>query len=134
MIHLLENELQFFAVRSRGPGGQNVNKVSSAALLVWNFENSSVLYPEQKQLIRQKLANKINKEGELLLRSDEFRDLEKNKSRCKEKLAEFLAQALHKPKPRKATKPTRSSKMRKLESKHRRGEVKSTRRKVRYED
>jgi ribosome-associated protein len=128
----IETEVNFTAVRSRGPGGQNVNKVSSAALLFWRFDLSQGLNGDEKALLREKLGHMINKENEVFLRSDEYRDLEKNKSRCLEKLREHVERALHKPKPRKATRPTRASKLRKLESKKRRGDVKKTRQKFRY--
>ncbi|MEQ1876162.1 MAG: alternative ribosome rescue aminoacyl-tRNA hydrolase ArfB [Bdellovibrionia bacterium] len=115
------------AVRSRGPGGQNVNKVSSAALLFWKFETSPSISAEQKHLIRAKLPNWVNKEGEIFVRSDEYRDLERNKARCLEKLEELLTRAFHRPKPRRATKPTRASKQRRLDTKKRRGDTKKQR-------
>jgi len=127
----IKKEVSFVAVRSRGPGGQNVNKVSSAAVLYWNFASSDLITDQQKELIRYKLQSALNKEGQLYLRSDEFRDLERNKSRCLEKLEMLLRTAFHKPKKRTATKPTRSSKLRKLESKTRRSETKKMRQKVR---
>src|SRR5688572_19145454 len=109
----IETEVQFTAVRSRGPGGQNVNKVSSAAFLTWDYRNSQGINEEQKHLVHTKLRNHLNKEGILYLRSDEFRDLGMNKSRGLEKLQSLLEQAFHKPKKRRATKPTRASKARK---------------------
>ena len=124
-------EVVFKAVRSRGPGGQNVNKVSSAAQLSWEFEHSLLLSPEQKSRVRFKLGNMINSEGVLMLRSDEYRDLERNKVRCLEKLADHVALALHVPKKRRATKPTRSSQVRRVDQKSRRGEIKKMRGKVR---
>jgi ribosome-associated protein len=124
-------EVVFKAVRSRGPGGQNVNKVSSAAQLSWEFEHSLLLSPEQKSRVRVKLGNMINSEGVLMLRSDEYRDLERNKVRCLEKLADHVAAALHVPKKRRATKPTRSSQVRRVDQKSRRGEIKKMRGKVR---
>lgn len=124
-------EVVFKAVRSRGPGGQNVNKVSSAAQLSWEFEHSLLLNPEQKSRVRNKLGNMINSEGVLMLRSDEYRDLERNKARCLEKLADHVAAALHVPKKRRATKPTRSSQVRRVDQKSRRGEIKKMRGKVR---
>lgn len=128
---LLAREVQFVAVRSRGPGGQNVNKVSSAALLYWDFQSSSLLNEHQKLLLRLKLDSAINKEGQIYLRSDEFRDLEENKRRCLEKLALMIRQALHRPKKRVATKPTKASKLRRQKAKTRRSEIKSWRGKVR---
>ncbi len=125
-------EVIFKAVRSRGPGGQNVNKVSSAAQMTWEFEQSLLLNEQQKHRVREKLANLITGEGVLTLRSDEFRELERNKARCLEKLADFVARALHVPKKRKATKPTRAAQARRRDEKSRRGEVKKMRGKVQF--
>ena len=132
MIDLVAQEVKFVAVRSRGPGGQNVNKVSSAAILLWDFENSRYLDDVQKILIREKLDNVINKDREIFLRSDVHRDLEQNKQSCLEKLNRLLQIAFFKPKPRKPTKPTRSSKAKRLDSKKHRGEIKQSRRKEKY--
>jgi ribosome-associated protein len=129
-VDAFKNEFVFVAVRSRGPGGQNVNKVSSAAILLWDFNASRFLTGEQKGLIWNKLGGQINKEGQLYLRSDEFRDLEKNKNRCIEKLENLLSSAFFKPKKRRPTKPSKSSKKRRLESKTRHGETKRSRQKV----
>lgn len=123
-------EIKFVATRSRGPGGQNVNKVSSAAQLTWHVGSSESFTEEQKIRILEKLDAYINQKGELYLRSDEFRDLERNKSRCLEKLQILLTKALHKPKARKKTKPTKSSQIKRVEGKKQRGEVKKTRQKV----
>ena len=132
MLEKIRSEVKFSAVRSRGPGGQNVNKVSSAAQLKWDFMLSEYLTENQKNLINQKLYNYINKNEELYLRSDEFRDLERNKAKCLQKLSELLRTAFHKPKPRKKTKPTKASKRKRLDSKRQRGETKKNRKKVDY--
>lgn len=123
-------ELVFTAIRSRGPGGQNVNKVNSASLLKWNFLDSDQLTEEKKDLITSKLENIINKNDQLYVRCDEYRDLERNKARCLEKLEEYLTQAYFKPKKRKKTRPSYSSKLKRLDNKKKRGDVKSTRKKV----
>lgn len=120
-------ELDFDALRSRGPGGQNVNKVSSAAQAFWNFQESKLLNVEQKWLVQSKLSSYVNKEGLFTLRSDEYRDLPRNKERCAEKILELLKKAFHKDKVRKASKPTYSSKLKKLESKSRRSDLKRKR-------
>jgi|SRR6185312_3805793 len=130
---LIVPEIHIVAVRSRGPGGQNVNKVSSAAQIFWDYRASRGLSDFEKSLIARKLGNLINKEGQIYLRADEFRDLERNKSRAIEKLEAFLRGALHRPKPRRATKPTRSSKERKLATKSRRGEIKKNRGRVSWD-
>jgi len=126
----LEREVSFKAVRSSGPGGQNVNKVSSRAQLYWDFKLSNLLTNEQKALVELKLQNLINREGLIFLSSDEFRDLERNKHRCLEKLLQFLTSAFHTPKLRKKTKPSISSRIKKLEKKKKHGIQKSLRRKV----
>lgn len=128
----LRPEVYFQAVRSRGPGGQHVNRTSSAAQLFWEYRYSKLLTDAQKDRLATRAANSINAEGQVYLRSDEHRDLERNKIRCLEKLAVLLATALHVPKRRRATKPTYGSKMRKLEGKSRRGETKKLRAKVKY--
>lgn len=131
-LELLLPEVIFQAVRSRGPGGQNVNKVSSAAILYWDLRHSNLFSDEQKLKLAGKLSSFMNSEGQVMFRADEYRDLPRNKSRCLEKLAEQIAQSLHVPKKRVATKPTRSSKTKKLENKRRRGEIKKNRGRVDY--
>lgn len=128
----VRSEVFFKAVRSRGPGGQNVNKVSSAAVLYWDYSYSRLLTEQQKHRLAQKLQGLINSENQVYVRSDEFRDLEQNKSRCLEKLVTMVNQALHIPKKRKATKPTFASKQKRRESKSRRGETKKLRRRVEH--
>jgi ribosome-associated protein len=127
MIEL--KDIYFKAMRSRGPGGQNVNKVNSAALMIWKFESSSYS-EEKKQLIRTKLTDQINKEGDFYIRSDEFRDLERNKERCLEKLRLLLKNAFHIPKTRRKTKPTFSSVNKRINTKKNRGDIKKGRQKV----
>lgn len=131
---LFRREVVFKAVRSRGPGGQNVNKVSSAAQLTWDYEHSLLLTPEQKHRIQLKLSSYISNEGFFSLRSDEYRDLERNKVRCLEKLADLVTQALHVPKKRRPTKPTKASQVKRRDAKSRRGEIKKWRGKVQDHD
>lgn len=125
-------EVEMTAIRSRGPGGQNVNKVSSAAFLTWDYLNSSGLSAQEKQLVGLKMANFINSENQVYLKSDEYRDLPRNKARVLEKLENLLKQAFHIPKKRRATKPTKSSKVKKRESKMRHSDTKKLRAKVSY--
>lgn len=126
----LSNEVSFHAQRGRGPGGQNVNKVASAVLLTWDYAASRQLDPEQKDRLAHKLAGSLNSHGEIQLRSDEFRDQERNKARALEKLAEKVAAALFVPKKRKATKPTRASRLKRLEGKVQKSRTKQLRGKV----
>lgn len=129
---IIAQEVDFTAVRSRGPGGQNVNKVSSAAFLTWDFLKSNGLSEQEKQVVGMKLNNFINSENLIFLKSDEFRDLPRNKTRVLEKLENILIQAFHVPKKRKATRPTKASKARNRESKSRRSDTKKLRSKISY--
>jgi ribosome-associated protein len=123
-------ELDFSYARSRGPGGQNVNRTNSAAVLRWNLAASQVFSEEQKIRLQQKLASKLTSEGDLVLRSDVHRDQDQNRSECIRKLHEILSRALFVHKKRVATKPTKSSVRKRVEGKKLHGEVKALRRKV----
>jgi ribosome-associated protein len=122
------HELEFTSMRSRGPGGQNVNKTNSAVQLRWNLATSSSLPAEIQLKLIEKLAFRLTTEGELLIRSETSRDQDSNKKACVEKLLEILDQALFVPKKRFKTKPTRSSQKKRLDTKSKRSEVKKLRR------
>lgn len=128
----LRHEVSFKATRSRGPGGQNVNKVSSAALLIWDPWGSKIFSDEQKLILVSKLSRYINRDELFTLKSDEYRDLERNKTRCLEKLSQLIEQALTVPKKRKKTKPTKASKERRIHQKKQRSEIKKLRSKFKY--
>lgn len=123
-----ESELRVEPLRAGGPGGQNVNKVSSGVLLRFDLAGSGVLSAEHKALARSRLASRINKKGELLLRAVEHREHARNLDAVRERLARLLAEALHRPPPRRPTRPTRSSQRRRLATKRRQGERKAERR------
>jgi ribosome-associated protein len=130
---ILKKEVRFEAVRSRGPGGQNVNKVNSAAILYWRPLNSKFFSLAQMDLLIVKLDRHFNSAGEIFLRSDEFRDLERNKARCLDKLEKLIEAALYVPKKRRPTKPTFGSKQKNRQSKTKRAETKKQRQKVNYD-
>lgn len=116
-------------VKSSGPGGQNVNKVSTAVELRWNVTASSL--PEgAKQTIARRLANRISKEGDLVLLVGEHRSQAMNRAAARERLKGLLDTALKPRKKRVRTKPTYGSIQRRLKAKKVRGEVKSKRGKV----
>lgn len=125
-IDLLE-ELVFQAVRSSGPGGQNVNKVNSKVELRFNIQASLALSEEEKIILLQKLKNKINKTGELILVDQTDRSQLRNKQKATAKLFLILEKALVKPKKRLSTKPSRSSIERRLESKRVQSNLKALR-------
>lgn len=126
------HELDFSYARSRGPGGQNVNKTNSAAILRWNLANTQAFSEEVKQRLLLKLATQLTAEGDILIRSEEERDQDQNRSNCIRKLQALLKKALFVPKKRVATKPTRGSVRRRLDSKKQAGEIKSGRKKIDY--
>ena len=113
----LINELVFKAVRSSGAGGQHVNKVSSKIELSFDIVNSNSLSEEEKERLLNKLQSKLTKKGVLILSCDESRSQHKNKEIVIERLLLLLKKALQKEKPRKQTKPTKSSIEKRLEKK-----------------
>ncbi len=127
------NELQFKAVRSSGPGGQNVNKVSTKVVLAFDIVNSNSLSPSEKERILQKLANRINKEQQLMLQCDESRSQQKNKALVIDRFLLLLTQALTVPKKRKKTNPSKSATEKRLKAKKKASQKKSDRRRLDYE-
>lgn len=126
-IQIPESELEWSYARSGGPGGQNVNKVSSKALLRWRFAESPSVPDHVKDRLRQLRKKQVTEEGDFLVSSQRYRDQERNRQDCVEKLAEWVREAATLPKPRKATKPSKGSQRRRLEAKRRRAEVKAMR-------
>jgi ribosome-associated protein len=125
-----EDELLFTYARSGGPGGQNVNKVSSKAILHWSLSTNNSVPAEIKARLRTLHRNRISGDDELVIHSQEFRDQERNRLACLEKLREFLLQASVLPKVRRPSKPSRGSKERRLHAKKKRASIKSGRGKV----
>jgi ribosome-associated protein len=111
------NEMIFSASRSSGAGGQHVNKVSSRIELRFSVVQSKLLSEDEKLLIQKKLKNRINAEGELIITAQDHRSQVKNKALAIEKFFRLLAMALKQQKNRVATKPTRASGIKRLESK-----------------
>ncbi len=127
-----ETEITFDFVRSSGPGGQNVNKVSSKAQLHWNVGASTVFSGWQKDLIRQNLKSRLTKRDEIVVNCDEERSQAQNKEKALAIFQELINRALEKPKPRIATKPSRGKKEERLGEKKHRSELKKERKKTEY--
>lgn len=130
---LMIKELKFKAVRSSGAGGQHVNKVSSKIELIFDLENSESLTEEEKTLLIQKLKNKLTKENVLLLQCDESRSQHKNKEIAIDRFLKLIADGLKVQKLRKATKPSKSSIMKRLEKKKKQAFKKVLRNKSNFE-
>ena len=127
-IRIPDEEFTWTFVRSGGPGGQNVNKVASKAVLRWNVVASPSLPEDIKERLRQQQSRRLTNDGDLLLTSQRYRDQERNRLDCLEKLAEMLRAAAVRPKVRRKTKPSRGSKERRLAAKKRRSALKESRR------
>jgi len=120
-------ELKFSASRSSGAGGQNVNKVNTKVELRFHVESSVLLSPEEKSVLMRKLANRINKEGELILTEQNERSQLKNKEKVIDRFYRLINRALTPQKKRRATRPTMASRRRRLETKKQHSEKKSRR-------
>lgn len=116
-IQIPLSELQFSFARSGGPGGQNVNKVNSKALLRWSILTSPSLPEAVRARFLAKFANRLTAEGILILVSQRYRDQTSNCEDCLEKLKEMILSVAERPIPRRPTKPTFGSKQRRVEAK-----------------
>ena len=121
-------ELEISFARSGGPGGQNVNKVSSKVDLRWSPTTSMALTHDDRSLLLEKLKNRLTTEGVLIVTSTLTRDQLQNRADAESKLALIVKAALDRPKPRKATKPSKGAKRRRIADKRHNAETKRNRR------
>jgi ribosome-associated protein len=122
-----ESELSWSFARAGGPGGQNVNKVASKAVLRWDVLANATVPEEVRAKFREQQRGKMTLTGEIVIQSQRFRDQERNRQDCIEKLVGWLQEAAERPKKRRPTKPSRGSKEARLQQKKRRSGTKRTR-------
>jgi ribosome-associated protein len=127
-LEIPADEIAVAYTRSGGPGGQNVNKVETCAVLRFSFASSRALREDQKERIRAALGSRITAAGEILVRADRHRERRRNEEDARERLAGLISRALAPRKPRRPSRPSRGAVERRLASKRRRSGVKQDRR------
>lgn len=133
-LEIPTSEFEFTFMRSSGPGGQNVNKVSTKARLRWPVEQTESLPEAVKERFTSRYHRRLTNEGELILTSQRYRDQTKNVGDCLLKLRELIDAVVDVPKPRKKTKPTRGSKERRLKDKRGRAQRKDLRKPPKFSE
>ena len=133
-IEIPENELVFDFIRSTGPGGQNVNKVSSAVHLRFNIHNSSILTEDHKVRLVKIAGHKVNKNGVLIIKAQRFRTQQSNRMDALRRLESLILQTKNRPKVRLKTSPSKKTIEKRLTSKRKRSATKQLRRSVDLSD
>ena len=123
-------EISISAIRSQGAGGQNVNKVSTAIHIRFDVQASTAISDEDRERLLKVKDRRLSKDGVIVIKSQRYRSQDKNRLDALERLAEMIRKALVEEKPRKATKPSKRSRQKRLDQKTKRGRLKESRGKV----
>ncbi len=126
-VSINEDEIQIDFIRASGPGGQNVNKVSSAAQLRFNIRSSTSLAPDVKERLERIAGSRVTEDGILIIEAKRYRTQEQNRFDALQRLTALVRKALEKPKPRHKTRPTLASKQKRLQAKRQHSEKKRLR-------
>ena len=128
-----ENDFDISFVRASGPGGQNVNKLATAAQLRFDTRRIA-MHPDAAARLARLAGQRMTKDGVIVIHAQRFRTQERNRSDAIDRLVELLREAMTRPVPRRPTRPTLASKTRRLEGKKRRGDIKARRGPARFDD
>ena len=130
-IALDEKEIQLDFIRASGPGGQNVNKVSSAVQLRFNLAETTAFNQAVRERLKRIAGKRLTADGILIIKAQRYRSQEQNRQDAIDRLVAMIRKAIQAPRHRRPTRPTPASKIRRLSTKRRRGDLKRRRRKVR---
>ncbi len=133
-LALDERDLEERFIRAAGPGGQNVNKVSTAVELRFNVNGYTEMPDDVRARLERLAGRRLTLDGEIVIRADAHRTQDRNRSEALARLVALVEQATHRPKPRKPTKVPKAQKQKRLEHKAKRGSIKANRARPRHED